>query len=429
MKELSSNNEIKNGWIFENIFYIFLFLSSINLYTLWIFAGYLNIDVFNNISTITNDIPGNVVMENGLIGQHYFGDFLLQYLYADEGSYWINDYIPLNIYPPVSMIIFELFTAIPYRQSFILYLLINLVSIIYPALDIMMNKSKKLGMQFLVITLLSAGTIATLDRGNNIGLLVAPLYIIMKTNKIWIKEILIMFISLIKIYPIIFMMIELKTKRAKNILILVFGGLAINLLVFISQKGSLTENIHTFLKSYAPYDGKKSFLFNSLSLRASIENIINLTSKKLDLRIEKTTEEFFMHNGLYISLLSIGIFILFLIICRSLPVEIKYIFAVYTIWASVPISFIYTTVLLIPVIGFMIKKDFSDYLGSTVFNNKKCSVSYFLLLCSILVTLIPISLSTQDFNVKFLVMNILWLITMLSFMLKHLINQKSLFRL
>jgi hypothetical protein len=429
MIKASYNSENKNESIFENIFYVFLFLSSINLYTLWIFAGYLNIDVFNNISTITNDLPGNVVIENGLIGQHYFGDFLLQFLYAKEGSYWINDYLPLNIYPPVSMIIFELFTTIPYRQSFILYLLINLISIIYPALDIIINKSKKLGTQFLIITLLSTGTIATLDRGNNIGLLVAPLYIIMKTNKIWIKEILIIFISLIKIYPIIFMMIEFKTKRVKNILIFIFGGFAINLLIFINQKGSLAENIHTFLKSYAPYDGKNSFLFNSLSLRAGIENMLNLISKKIDLRIEKAIQEFFMHNGIYISLLSIGIFILFLIICRSLPVEVKYIFAVYTIWASVPISFIYTTVLLIPIIGIMIKKDFSDYLRSTILNNKKYSVSYFLLLCSILVTLIPISLSTQDFNVKFLVMNILWLITILSFILKHLVNKKSLFRL
>ena len=123
IKLILDNEEDKNKILFELFFYIFIFLSIINFYFLWISAGYLDIDIFKNISTVTNDRPGNIEMREGLIGHHYFGDFLLQYIYAKEGSYWINDIIPSNIYPPISNLIFDIFTIFPIMQGFIIYII------------------------------------------------------------------------------------------------------------------------------------------------------------------------------------------------------------------------------------------------------------------------------------------------------------------
>ena len=173
-------------------------------------------------------------------------------------------------------------------------------------------------------------------------------------------------------------------------------------------------------KAYQAYDGRTSYLFNSLSLRASLENIVNLGSRSFELGKEKAIMEFFAENGLNISIISIAIFIVLLTVCRTLPIEIKYMFGVYTIWASVPISFIYTTVLLIPIIGAMINKDFGHYISKTVVKNKGLLPPYILMLCALIITLLPISLPIQQ--LKFMLMNLLWMTAIISFIIQGISN-------
>jgi hypothetical protein len=80
-------------------------------------------------------------MAIGLVGQHFFGDLLLPYMYAKEDSFWVNEIIPLNIYPPLSMIIFKIFSFMNLHLSLYLYLALNILSILAPAADIYFKKS------------------------------------------------------------------------------------------------------------------------------------------------------------------------------------------------------------------------------------------------------------------------------------------------
>jgi len=412
MANFKRNINFKYEYKFENFFYLFVLISVINFYVMWVSASYFEVDLFINTSALSSDKPGNIEMASGLVGQHFFGDFLLPYMYAKENSFWVNEIIPLNIYPPLSMIIFKIFSFMNLNLSLYLYLALNILSILAPAADIYFKKSRRSGVQFFIIAFLSAGTIATLDRGNIIGLLVAPMYYLLKTKSPWIQDAIILAISSIKIYPLLFLTINLQKKRFLHLTVLSTVCVFINLYIFDLQKFSISQNLTTFIKAYLPYNSSDKYLFNSLSLKVGAENIFNLFSLGKGLNLIPNINVMF-------SLFSLILFFIFLKKCRNLPIEVKYIFAVYTMWSIVPISFVYTTILLLPIIASTVYKDSGNFIAPGKGFGKRGAMAFFLLRISLIVTLIPLPLATSVFVIKFPMMALVWFITIMVFIFSN----------
>jgi hypothetical protein len=412
MNNIDRDLNFRIGYKFENFFYVYVVASLINLYVIWVSTGYFEMDMFRNISAISSDIPGNIEVAKGLVGQHYFGDFLLPYMYAKENSFWVNEIIPLNIYPPLSMVIFKIFSFSNLSLSLYLYLALNIISILAPAADIYLKKSRKCGIQFFIITFLSAGTIATLDRGNIIGLLVAPTYYLLKTKLPWIQDTIILLISSVKIYPLLFLLINLRKKRIRTLSLLSIVCVFINLTIFELQNFSLSKNLTTFIKAYQPYNSSETYLYNSLSLKVGAENILNFFSLGKELNL-------IPNINLIFSLVSLILFLIFLKTCSNLQIEIKYIFAVYTMWSIVPISFVYTTILLLPIIASSAYKDSDNFIAPSQGFGKQRAIMFFLLRICLIVTLIPLPIATSVFVVKFPMMALLWFITIIAFIFSN----------
>jgi hypothetical protein len=411
------NNFSKQFEILYNI-YIFVFL--LNLGILWIQSQYFSINIFDILSFKGDDRPGNLSWES-LFGQHFFGDFALPLAWAMEKSYWINSITPLSSYPPVAMYVFELFSKLPINLSLALYLFLTIASIAYPALEIYFKKSKQVGFQFLIISFLSIGTIATLDRGNIIGLLVTPFYLMLRSDNQKVRLFWLYIISSIKIYPILLILIEVKMRNLKKYFLLLIPFGIINFIIIFIQENSLKQNVQTLIYSFSAYRGV--YDNSSLSFVSSARNLIRFSSEILGFN-PSTFTEVITRNSISISFIILIVYLFFLRFCKSESIEYKYLFGTMTLWLIIPTTFVYTTVLIIPVCAIIVYNNLrknnqsENQLQSTYWENN--SFREKVLLFAILITLMPTIWLYDDINLKFMFQNILWIISLISFLIYQL---------
>jgi hypothetical protein len=180
----------------------------------WVKTFYF-LDPFNpRIGWISKD--GSWPLEFAL-GVHFFGDYLFMNQLSLSEDPWSGG----NNYPSMAMFIFRLFAFFPYKLGLFLWLIFGLLCIISPIIHA--TKKLEISTRIQVVALLgilAAPTIGTLDRGNNIFLLVPLLYfgyIYLQKDKVVIASILLGSACAIKLYPILivfFILLQRKWKCA-----------------------------------------------------------------------------------------------------------------------------------------------------------------------------------------------------------------------
>ena len=404
----------------DKFFFQFMALFFLSLVSLWILSSYFQVDIFKLVSGPSLDVPGNLIPGNTILGQHSFGDYLLPLEYAKKSNFWINSIEPGNTYPPIAMILYKLFSFFNLEVGFYLFLGLSFLSIIYPSIDIYMNYSRKTGMQLMFISLLSIGSVTTFDRGNNIGLLVTPLYFFMKSSNQTIKNLLLSVAVMIKIYPIILLLIDFKLKSLK-IYFAIYAFWTLVIIYIINKQGNpFLKTLSQMKEAYKPYDFKiveqgNLSLHSSVGQIISIFNLIQQPDTFVNLIIELTSNRY-----LYVIILVV----LFITMIKSHKIQlgVKYLFSIYIMWAVVPITFAYTTILLLaPIANLIVKGDFENLLNYRAENNKINYKNIFLIY-TLLITLVPGVIYINGYNLKFSLVTILWTLIFIS----HLFGQNKL---
>lgn len=139
------------------------------------------------------------------IGEHCFGDFALPFFAAGSRDMYYANSIVLSINPP-TLLIFELFKMLPYRDALLLYLILAILAICAPFLRRPAHLSWIDSITWMIVGgLLSIGSLASLDRGNNVAF-VAPLlfvYLVSLHKKQWIWVVVaITLIATLKIWAV-----------------------------------------------------------------------------------------------------------------------------------------------------------------------------------------------------------------------------------
>jgi hypothetical protein len=187
--------------ILLNIGFIFAFGA------IWYLGSYKNLDIYNLLSFYSAEPPGNIVVsEKETIGVHTFGDYLLPHKWAITPNPWNNSVIPANTYPPVSILIFKMFTFFSYKIGLVLFLTSMVIFIVSPIVFEIWKSKKIENTLWLLPLALSIGMITTIDRGNVIGFLVLLYYFFLKFQDTKYENLACMSLALmisIKIFPIV----------------------------------------------------------------------------------------------------------------------------------------------------------------------------------------------------------------------------------
>lgn len=187
-------------------------------------------------------------------GVHFFGDYLVMNQLSLNPEPWMNG----SNYPPVAMAIFRVFAFFPYHASLYLWLFFAFACFASPLIHATRSFSMGIRIQVIfLVGLLSAPVIGTLDRGNNIFLLVPLLYFgfdaIVKNRNLK-ASILIGLACAIKLYPVLILLfLILKRKWSVSFL----SGLVMIASSFLTALywGNPILNIKGALAGAAAYDG------------------------------------------------------------------------------------------------------------------------------------------------------------------------------
>lgn len=107
-----------------------------------------------------------------LTGVHVFADFLIPFHWATLANPWIEDVsgYPVN-YPPPVMLVMKIATLFPYQNASLIAVALMAVAMVLPMVIALWSRDGALAVLGGAVALLSAGSIATLDRGNLQGLI------------------------------------------------------------------------------------------------------------------------------------------------------------------------------------------------------------------------------------------------------------------
>ena len=139
------------------------------------------------------------------IGAHCFGDFALPFFAAGNPGIYHEGSIVLSINPP-TLLFFELFKTFTFKEALFLYQLLAIGAICFPFLRKPPHVSWADAVSWMIVAgLLTLGSLAALDRGNNVAF-VSPLlflYIVSLHRKKWGLVVLaVVLIAAIKIWSV-----------------------------------------------------------------------------------------------------------------------------------------------------------------------------------------------------------------------------------
>lgn len=148
------------------------------------------------------------------IGKHFFSDYLSMNQLSLTNDPW---QVPGNIYPPLSMVLFKLFTIFPYKIGLVLWILFSVSCLVIPSIHATKNWSLSTRIQIIFILILtSAPAIGILDRGNCIFVLVPLIYfgfILLQRERFLLSGLSFGACIAIKLYPIIILIFLLLMKK------------------------------------------------------------------------------------------------------------------------------------------------------------------------------------------------------------------------
>lgn len=189
------------------------------------------------------------------IGLHCFGDFGLAYYQGDFYDAFPVDYVADNFITtntPLSIVIFKLFGLLGYDGALTTYIIISIISIVFPLLHA--SRGMEILDRSIVVVfggILAAGTIATLDRGNHIGFLVTPTYLYlsaMATGKSRSVVLWGVVVAALKFWGVLFLLPLLVLRRLKNLVLA--GSLTVlaYLIPLASFEGGFASSVRTMFQ-------------------------------------------------------------------------------------------------------------------------------------------------------------------------------------
>jgi hypothetical protein len=282
----------------------YLLFLSIALFIQQFLPGYLRYSTIEAISWKMND--GWCDPSRDGIGTHCFGDFYYPLTFVAMENPWKG---VLNPYPPISTFLYRPFDLLADftapRFSLSLWLLCLLACLLFPAAHLKFA-AKEIGMQsfvtIILITLTCAPALVSLDRGNNLLLVIPPLYLffrgcLLKNEKKTLLFGLICVCLKPQFVVLIFVIYSLfgLNKAIRWLLASAFVNLSSFLLYFQSFPENIFYWIHKAL-GFQEYGARGILMPVNLSLKSDIEIVVNA----FDLNISQSIVQSFVYLVLII---------------------------------------------------------------------------------------------------------------------------------
>lgn len=239
-------------------------LTALSIVSIVVTSGYFGASFNTAISFVPDDGWCNPAVEG--IGTHCFGDYAVLDDALSGGSLWDPTQRLPTPYPPTAWAPVMFFMEIgdilgSYRVGLALYLLLMTLSLLTPAIwaSWRQDKIKRLT----VISLFGVATapfIVVLDRGNQIGLTVAPVTLFMYgmlRQRYWLAVCGVVIASLLKPQLAILCLLLLLVRRPKEFVIAVGTTLFIIFGSFLTVSGGLSR-ITGWLRILKNYNGYQS---------------------------------------------------------------------------------------------------------------------------------------------------------------------------
>jgi hypothetical protein len=361
-------------------------------------SSYLRYPISESISYQINDAGETCLPKTEGIGAHCFSDFYLPMRLANLDSPWSNSNVP---YPPIGLVIFKPFSYInelfPGHTALISYLLLLLITVTGTVIYFVqkLKLSSHVSSVIFLAFLSSAPIITTIDRGNNI-FVILPLLFYMSLNlqKENRKKFLIAGIIIVLIKPqfVLLGLFFLILKEWKNL----FNWLASACLGLIGSfifypKGVVSNFLHwayhvLLFQEYRPFG-------EIYPVNISLNSFIESTLKILGLEIER----------LFVSA-AVFILLVVVLIVLSRTVKLRNQLETFLIILMIPVLFVgtsfhyYLIVLLLP-LSFMIAQAFDGKIADeySLRHIVSTKVKAFAVAISLILCLLPWSIPSTLF--------------------------------
>ena len=203
------------------------------------------------------------------IGQHCFGDFGLPYYRGMKDMVYESDnFAATNT--PLTALFFEILRLMSYNAGLLVYVFLLLACIAIPFL--VPKSSEPILSRFQMLAfcgILTTGAISALDRGNHVVFFIPLLYffVIAIDEGRWNRAaLLLLLISLLKFWGIIFIIALIARRKWLHSLIVSFATPTITLLLLWAFPGSLPNNLRNMLAMVTNRDYSNSIAVYSISL-------------------------------------------------------------------------------------------------------------------------------------------------------------------
>lgn len=398
---------------------------------IWYLGSYKNLDVFNLLSFHSAEPPGNIVVSQiETVGVHTFGDYLLPHNWAEAPNPWNNSIIPVNTYPPLSIMIFKLFTYFSYKIGLSLFLLIMFAFMALPFTYEILKSKKIENTLWLLPLVLSTGVITTIDRGNTIGYLVLLYYVYLKFQGTKLENLACISLALmisIKIFPAVLLLILLSKRKYLSIVKTVFYAILINILAVFPWRQYFSSNWQIYFDrifNYADGIDNGRNPYNVSFYHVLLKLLDHFYTK------EQTNSNPVAVNPIFYMAVIALIAIFVVVAAKVQPVFV--IFMVTSLlWIFPSVQFKYVTVLILAPLAITIRNKSFFNLGTRLvsysLSDKVCE---FMLLLSIFTTITPFIIPNKDSteNLWNSISTLSWVAFLINLFVISLIRQISFWR-
>ena len=325
------------------------------------------------------------------IGQHCFGDFGLPYYRGMKAMVYAPDnFAAANT--PVTALLFEILRFMSYNTSLLIYISMLLICIAIPFL--VSKNSEPILSRFQMFTfcgILTTGCISALDRGNHVVLLIPLLYffVLAIDEERWNRAVLLLLImSLLKFWGIIFVIALIARKKWSHSLIVVFATPTISLFVLWGFPGSLLNNLQSMLAMVTNRDYSNSIAGYSISIVGFFRRIACAISSADVCNTKSFSSSFLSSTFFSLSiLLLLVVFALVLMRTKNVPTHLWVAMLVGLGFLGVPDAPVYNLSLTVVIIAIIAKTK----VGFTEWR-----IANYTLLLALLVSNTPITLYSNS---------------------------------
>ena len=243
----------------KKFLHLYFFLSACAFALQALLPSYFNFKTSEAISARLDDGPWCNPYKQG-IGVHCFGDFYYGMQFPNEINPWSGQ---LNPYPPFATFFYKPFIFVfnhtnQNHISLILYLLLSLACVMFPALHIF--KTRKCDsittISMIVVSITCAPVLMSIDRGNIQTILIPFLYIFSlgvmenSTKKIFISGI---FLVLFKPQFALLGLVFLSGREFKKLIMWVVLSSSLSLFAIALYPNNLIKNFDSYLKGLGKF--------------------------------------------------------------------------------------------------------------------------------------------------------------------------------